>query len=157
MANDTRSNGGPWFFFGIVIAAILVAQSLQGRDRQAATDRSERSDLVAILGQTRRVSEARTFQSATLTALMGECSLDLRRALVAEGADAEVDIFAMMGSVTLRVPEGWTIDTHAIPVLGGVRDLRVPAVSAATDTAIAGRRTHLVLRGFVMMGGIVIK
>ena len=157
MANDTRSNSGPWFFFGIVIAAILVAQSLQGRDRQAALDGSEKSDLVAILGQTRRVSEARAFRSATLTALMGECSLDLRRAVVAEGADARVDIFAMMGSVTLRVPEGWAIDTHAIPVLGGVRDLRVPAGPAAADTAMAGRRTHLVLRGFVMMGGIVIK
>jgi predicted membrane protein len=157
MANDTRNNSGPWFFFGIVIAAILVAQALQGRDRQAALDGSEKSDLVAILGQTRRVSEARAFRSATLTAVMGECSLDLRRAVVAEGADARVDIFAMMGSVTLRVPEGWMIDTQAIPVMGGVTDLRVPAVPDATDAVSAGRPTRLVLHGFVMMGGIIIK
>jgi hypothetical protein len=73
------------------------------------------------------------------------------------GAEATVDIFAMMGSVTIRVPDGWTIDTHAVPVMGSIRNDSWPAAQRDPATPVAPDAPRLVLRGLVMMGSIFIK
>jgi hypothetical protein len=92
-----------------------------------------------------------------MTALMGSCVLDLRHAQMSPGTEAIVDVFAMMGSVVIRVPDGWTIDTHAVPVMGSVRDDRWPARKIGADTSTAADSPRLVLRGLVMMGSIFVK
>ena len=54
-------------------------------------------------------------------------------------------------------PDGWTIDVRAVPMLGSVQDSRRTAkpLTASSDTPATLPR--LVLRGFVMMGSILIK
>lgn len=152
MFHDSR---GPWLFLGIGLAAILIANTLQGRERQPSGYKGETAHLVAILGETRRVSEAQPFQSGSLTSVIGRSVLDLRRASLAPGAEALVDVFALMGGVEIRVPEGWTVDTRTIPVFGGVHDNRRHAAIDNDNPAVAAPR--LVLHGVVMMGGLEIK
>ena len=109
------------------------------------------------MGSAQRTSNTQAFSGAEMTAMMGSCSLDLTHARIAPGTEATIDIFAMMGSVTVRVPEGWTVDTRAIPVMGAVRDNRWPATATASDAATAGPPPRLILRGMVMMGSIFIR
>ncbi len=156
MADQMGSGRAAWFVIGIIILGVVIVTTLSGH-RGFASDGGAHQQIVAMLSSSTRVSEARPFSGAEMTALMGSCSLDLTHAQMAAGQEAVVDIFAMMGSVTIRMPDGWTIDTRAIPVMGGIRDNRRPGRRVESDTAAVGDPPRLVLRGFVMMGSIFVK
>jgi hypothetical protein len=143
-----------WLVIGIVLAGVVIVSNLP--DRGFAADLSEHPRMAAILGSAHRESESQVFKGADMTAMMGSCSLDLTRATMARGATATVDIFAMMGSVTIRVPDAWTVDAHAVPVMGGIRDQRWRGSADSSEPA-AGDPPHLVLRGLVMMGSLFLK
>ena len=144
-------------FLGIGIAAVLVAHTLQGRDLVRATATSPKSHLMAVIGDTHRSSEASPFLSADMTAIAGDCTLDLSRATIPAGEEATIEVFALMGSISVRVPDGWTVDTRTMPVLGGISDLRVPSTSTGLTALETGQAPRLVLRGFVMMGSLFIR
>ena len=118
MENE-RGSGSPWVFLGIGIAAVLVAHTLQGRDLVRATATNPKSHLMAVIGDTHRSSEASPFQRADMTAIAGDCTLDLSRATIPAGEEATIEVFALMGSISVRVPDGWTVDTRTMPVLAG--------------------------------------
>jgi hypothetical protein len=56
-----------------------------------------------------------------------------------------------MGGFEIIVPETWAVDIEVTPFLGGCDDKTVSRLGAPTD----GPR--LLIRGFVMMGGLDIK
>ena len=78
---------------------------------------------------------------------MGGGKLDLRDATIASG-QAVVKVFAVMGGFEILVPETWNVMVEATPFLGGVDD------KTKVNTGIGSR---LIIRGFVMMGGMDIK
>jgi predicted membrane protein len=95
------------------------------------------------------------FRGADITAIMGGADLDLRLAQVPPGGEAVIDIVAIMGGVELAVPYGWIIETPIMPFMGSVEDRRlapIPVEGAKKETP-----SRLVIRGFVMMGGVRIK
>ena len=94
----------------------------------------------------RRVSST-TFRHADLTAIMGGIELDLRQAATANG-EAVVDLFVMWGGVEIWVPPDWAVSNQVGLLMGGAEDK-----SSGTQDA----RHRLVVRGFVLMGGIEIK
>jgi hypothetical protein len=162
---------------GIVLIGLLVTQTIRGRET-TRTDTGESVSLVAVLGEDHRVSSATRFRGGQMTSVMGGCTLDLRAAMLAPGEEATLDVFTLMGGLTLRVPDGWTVDVRAVPVMGGVRDQRAgfsgrrrladgevevndatpaPPATAAESRPAEGSAPRLVLRGFVMMGGLVIR
>jgi hypothetical protein len=160
---------------GIVLIGLLVTQTLRGRDTTREPTRSASGDsvsLVAVLGEDQRVSSATRFRGGEMTSVMGGCTLDLRPALLAAGEEATLEVFTLMGGLTIRVPEGWRVDVRAVPILGGVRDQRagfggrreLREGQAEANDATAGQTRpaegdapRLVLRGFIMMGGLVIR
>lgn len=156
MAEQTGSARATWLVIAIVLVGVLIVGNLPGR-RGFASDGGDHPRLAAIMGSAQRSPETRTFSGAEMTALMGSCALDLRHAQMSPGTEAVVDIFAMMGSVTIRVPDGWTIDRHAVPVMGSIRDDRWPAPKLEADAPTAVAAPRLVLRGLVMMGSIFVK
>jgi predicted membrane protein len=110
------------------------------------------------------------FHGAEMTSVMGEARLDLRHAVIAPGEEASIELFTMMGAATIFVPDGWTVDVRATPIMGGVKDERRKS-NIQTD-AVEERPTgveveavspqkavppRLVVNGVVMMGGLVIK
>jgi hypothetical protein len=156
VANQNGSGRATWFVITFVLLGVLIIGNWPGR-RGETSDEGDHPRLAGIIGSAQRAPETRVFNGAEMTALMGSCALDLTRAQMAPGGEATIDIFAMMGSVTIRVPDGWTIDTHAVPVMGSIRDARWPAPKAGTDHSFATDAPRLQLRGLVMMGSIFIK
>ncbi|MCC6237141.1 MAG: hypothetical protein IT299_06160 [Dehalococcoidia bacterium] len=94
------------------------------------------------------VSTSAHFRGASLTAMFGGVSLDLRQAqLSPEGAS--VSMMAAFGGVELIVPRGWRVQATSTPIFGGFEN-------KATDPTDA---TSPVLRvdATVMFGGAEIK
>ena len=116
----------------------------------ARTDSSETASVVAVMSRHQQISAAPVFRAAEVTTIMGRAELDLRKATVAPGEEAVIEVFTMMGESMIRVPDGWQVDLRATPVMGGVRDRR----TGARDVAGAPR---IVIRGFVMWGALVIR
>jgi hypothetical protein len=105
------------------------------------------SALAVLSGVDRKVM-SQAFQRAELTGFMGGGKLDLRDAVLAP-AGAVVDVLAMMGGFEIIVPPTWSVDVQVTPFMGGCEDRTVPP---AIPTG-----PRLAIRGFVMMGGLVIK
>jgi hypothetical protein len=147
----------PGFVILIIIVAMLASSGLRV-ERLGASDR-DGVNVFGAMGSSRHTSLDADFDHARVGSLMGRSTLDLRKAVIPPGETAVVEVFVMMGRATILVPEGWDVDTSALPVMGAVEDQRWPRTeSAETEPAgEAGPRPKLVLNGFVMMGKVEIE
>ncbi|NHZ87671.1 hypothetical protein F2P45_01295 [Massilia sp. CCM 8733] len=103
-------------------------------------------DITAILGGFQRRISTPDFRGGDISAFMGECVLDLRESSMA--GDAELNVFAVMGGITIKCPPDWTIILKGVPVLGGFEEKTAPAPDA-------GKR--LTIRGYAIMGGVEVR
>lgn len=103
-------------------------------------------DITAILGGFQRRISTPDFRGGDVTALMGGCVLDLRESSLA--GDAELNVFAVMGGITIKCPPDWTVILKGIPVLGGFEEKTAPAPDP-------GKR--LTIRGYAIMGGVEVR
>ena len=160
---------------GLVLVLVIVGLSLshayQRRSDWARAPRADTINVFALMGQDNRTGTARPFRGADVTTVMGHSRLDLRESMLQPGEEAVIDVFGMMGQVLLVVPEGWEVDVQTTPVMGGVRDQRwqraVPSATGADAPAAptggspprrpSANAPRLVFRGFIMMGGLVIR
>ena len=142
----------PLAVLGIWIA-IVVGLQVSGFRSLSGESVSERIGLVSVMGRSEHVSRATAFQGANVTNVMGRSELDLTRATLAPGATADVSLFSTMGSVVLRVPPTWTVDTGAVTALGKIADDRGTLPKAEAEAVLAPR---LVLRGLVLFGRVTI-
>jgi hypothetical protein len=181
-AGDGPSTFHGGHVLGIVLIGILVTQALRGREAPRVAP-SGTVSLFGVMSEDRRVSGASPFRGADMTSVMGNCTLDLRQAVLAPGEETTIDVFTLMGGAVVRVPDGWTVDVRAVPIMGGVRDQRAgaggrvagtrrlrdgdvevndpaaaaPSVSVEQTTPAPGPAPRVVLRGYVMMGGLIIR
>ncbi len=113
---------------------------------------------VAVLSGVKRVSPPDPFKGLDVTLFMGGAQLDYRPAILAPGAEAVIDIVAIMGGCELFVPPHWVVSAPATTILGGIDDQRVAQPPPIVDyTANPGPPPRLVIRGLVLMGGITIR
>ena len=120
-----------------------------GGNREA--DRSDTSatvSLIAVMGGFERRVASHEFRGGEMTAFMGGGQLDLRDAMPA-GGQAVINLFAMMGGFEIIIPETWRVISEVTPFMGGIED---KARTSTNPNAPA-----LLLRGFVMMGGVTLK
>jgi len=136
-----------WPLILICIGTIFVRQGLFPRDEATPSESDSRVDMFGCLYSSRRVISSADFRGGNMTAVMGGAELDLTRADVGESAPV-VDVFAFWGGIVIRVPETWSVIGRVTPFMAGFEDKSRP---------VAGCTKHLVVRGFVMMGGIEIK
>jgi predicted membrane protein len=118
------------------------------QDPVAPADTEPTTTVTAILGGFERKISSAAFQRADLTAFMGGGKLDLRDAVLAPGG-AAIDVFSVMGGFEIIVPDTWPVDIEVTPFMGGCDDKTMPHPG--------GTGPRLVIRGFVMMGGLDIK
>lgn len=156
-----------WMAIGLVLATVLAVDGYQSRGRTAAV---REDSVVSILGRRRvavsgsafgaetRSAERGTRTAGRVTAVAGSAELDLRKMALEPGDEIQIDIMAVMGAVVVRVPDGWTIDARAVPMLGAIRDRRLRPFDAL-DAALPseGPAPRLVLRGAIVMGELVLK
>jgi predicted membrane protein len=130
--------------FLVFLGAYMVWRGFGGRRQGPAADGQSNFSALAIMGGVVRKSNAPAFTGADLTAIMGGCEIDLRRASIAPGTEAVIDVFAFWGGIEIKVPEDWTVSTRVVPIMGGIEDK-----THAPQTA----DKRLVIRGVLVMGG----
>jgi hypothetical protein len=169
-----RPSATPLLLLVVIVTGFLIGPRFQRRSNLVRNDARDTVSLFAVMGEDQRTSYATAFRGGEMSSFMGSNKLDLRQAMLAPGEEAVIDVFAMMGGVELRVPDGWTVVLQVVPVMGGVKDQRLhagdrraleaeraPADAGAPDTkapeANPSTAPRVVVRGFIIMGGLVIK
>jgi len=136
-----------WPLLLVLFGASLVWRGLGGGRARAATDGHSTVSALAVLGGVHRGNNSRAFRGGDLTAVLGGCEIDLRQAAI--DGEAVIDVFAMWGGIEIKVPEDWTVASRVVPILGGFEDKTRPQRGAANH--------RLIVRGFVIMGGVEVK
>ena len=135
-----------WPIALVLLGVSLVWRSVAGR-RAPASDGNSTVSAVAVLAGLNRGNNSNAFRGGDLTAVLGGCEVDLRQARI--DGEAVIDVFAMWGGIEIRVPEDWTVIGRVTPLLGGFDDKTRPPQTASAH--------RLVVRGFVIMGGVEVK
>jgi hypothetical protein len=100
-----------------------------------------------MLGGVNRKVVSNSFVSGTISAVLGGVNLDFREVAMKEN-EANLDVFAVMGGVTLMVPPDWIVESRLTPLLGGYDDKTHPPKESTK---------RLIIRGTVAMGGVEVK
>ena len=139
-----------WPLLLVLVGGRIVLQTVS-RDAVgsgAGADASPIVSCVVVMGGFERKVTSPEFRGGEITAFMGGGKLDLRETVPA-GGQAVVNVFALMGGFEILVPETWSVSSEVTPFMGGIED------KARTSTSPSAPR--LIIRGFVMMGGITLK
>jgi hypothetical protein len=133
-----------WPLLLIVAGLIVVAQALGWRAGGEAGGSAR--NVWSVLNHSRIAVDSRDFTGGRIVAVLGACEMDLTKADIRQ-SPAVINVLVLMGGIELRVPDGWEVVGEAVPFMGGV-DMK-------TRSKRTGRQ--LIVRGFVMMGGIDVK
>ncbi len=94
---------------------------------------------------------SKNFSHGKVAVVWGGFDIDFTQADI-QGDSAVLDVVAFMGGGKIRVPSNWTVEIRGTPVMGGLVDERVEIPKPDTGPA-----KRLIVRGVVLMGGVVIK
>lgn len=103
-------------------------------------------DLTAVLGGFQRKVTTQDFRGGDITTVMGGVDLDMRTASL--NGTAVVNVFALMGGISIKVPTDWTVELEGTPILGGFDEKTMQPKDASK---------RLVVRGTAIMGGVEIR
>lgn len=152
--------------FGWVLPLILLGAVLTSGVNRRIVDLSPPRDgelrAVTMMGQRTTRMPAAELKGGEVTTIMGENTIDFSQATVAPGSTITVKVFTLMGNSIVTVPEGWDVDVDVMPVMGDVthrhqtRDWSSGEPPAGTASAPA-TAPHLVLRGTVIMGRLLVR
>jgi predicted membrane protein len=101
---------------------------------------------VAVMSGNKLSVVSQDFRQGEATAIMGGVEIDFRQASIQ--TEAQLRVFAVWGGIELKVPSDWSVECRAMAIMGGIEDKTIPAPQSSK---------RLVLDGFVMMGGVVVK
>ena len=138
-----------WPVVLIALGVVMVSGGLRrGRGATGPAESASTLSAFAFWSGVDRKVVATDFQGGDVTAFMGGHDIDLRPARMA-GETAVIDLFVVMGGVDMRIPEDWTVSCEAVPIMGSVEDRTRPPAGEV--------RGRLILRGFILMGGVEVK
>jgi predicted membrane protein len=136
----------------LVAAGIMMILRASSHRRHMTFSEAETKDAnsyikaLAVMGGFKRMNNSQDFKGGELTAIMGGFELDLRDASI--HGEAVIDIFTMMGGMSMQIPEDWLVIFDVTPFMGGYDDKTRPPKDSTK---------RLVIRGTTIMGGIEIK
>jgi predicted membrane protein len=110
--------------------------------------------LFAVMSESKQRSDGQPFEGAYMTAVMGSCDLDLRRATMQPGEERSIVVFGVMSGQVIRVPPEWQVVVKVAPIFGSVEDKRVPPVTPPSPQSNPPR---IVVQGTVIMSGLELK
>lgn len=129
-----------------------VSLDKEPADATAAPGASAQADddsiieVTAILGgYVRRVSSQR-FRGGDINVIMAGCEIDLRQASI-EG-EAVLNVFALCGGVTIKIPPDWSVVLQGTPILGGFEEKTIVPPN---------QNKRLYVTGYAIMGGLEIR
>lgn len=104
-----------WAVILLIAGAAVMTQAIR-RDRHTLPDTGDRVRAFAAFGENKMVSHSTQFEGGSVGAIFGAAELDLRKATLAPRA--ALDVFTAFGGAEIRVPEGWRVETHGLPLFG---------------------------------------
>jgi predicted membrane protein len=137
-----------WPLILVLVGGRIVWQTMNANRVPDPGDTSATVSAIAVMGGFERRVTSHEFRGGEITAFMGGGKLDLRDAMPA-GGQAVINIFSMMGGFEIIVPDTWRVISEVTPFMGGIED--------RSRTSTNPTAPCLVLRGFIMMGGVTLK
>jgi hypothetical protein len=140
---DTLEVVGPAF---LVLLGLVVIFGRGFTQRSVASQ--DRISSFNVFSGSELASKSEHFEGGTIGALFGGAEVDLRDAKPAPGA--ELDVFVAFGGAEIKVPQGWNVVTHGMPIFGGFDNV------TARETVAVGAPT-LDVNATVIFGGLEVK
>lgn len=148
----------PMVLIGLGVKLWVEATRQQQLVRPSPTRRplgTSASHLTAILAGSTRVVQEPVFPGASMTTVLGNCTLDLHLSGRPAGGEAIIEVFALLGAHDIVVPEGWTVVSEVTSLGASVDDQRS---SFAGRTVVEGdTRPRVIVRGVLILSGLTIK
>ena len=72
-------------------------------------------------------NDSQDFRGGEVDAFMAGIDIDLRKASIE--TEAVLNVFAMWGGITIKVPLDWSVQINAVALMGGVDDKTVPPMN----------------------------
>jgi len=117
--------------FGFTLAVVVLLFSLRLLLPRSARQAADRSGIPVmfrptvkgfiIFGGSHARNESQQFQGGSVMTVLGDYELDLREALLAPKG-AELEVRAVFGSVTLRIPQTMSFKIEGKPFLGSIEN-----------------------------------
>jgi predicted membrane protein len=144
-----------WAFWPLILVLVggLLVWRAMGKRRHAghgdpdAVASESVVNTFTMFGGVGRRNASQDFKGGEITTILGGCELDLRGASIKNGP-AVIDVFVFWGGIDIKVPEDWTVSIETMPLMGGCDDKTRPAKN--------GSGKHLVIKGYIIMGGLEI-
>ena len=141
------------FPLGVIGLGLLMIFRAKRRPPTVA-DLPEQTDLgderllnvTALLGGFQRNVTTQDFRGGEVTAIMGGCDLDMRTASL--NGTAIINVFAIMGGISIKVPIDWSVELEGTPILGGYDEKTMQPKDHSK---------RLIVRGTAIMGGVEIR
>jgi predicted membrane protein len=141
-----------WPLMLVSVGVSLILKTLR-QSGHLRVDNKGAERLFAVMSESRRGFDGKPFEGAYMTAFMGGCVLDLRRAVVQPGETKVIDVFGIMVGHDIKVPPEWNVTLDVMPLMGDVKDKRVPPVA---PPPLGAPPPALLVRGSVVMGEVKI-
>lgn len=140
-----------WPLFLIGAGAFVIVKAVSRRTHPqdgpgAAEGGDSVVDVTAILGAFERRLTSQDFRGGEITAIMGGCDLDMRDASI--NGEAVLNVFAVFGGISIKVPRDWTVILHGTPLLGGFEEKTTPPLDGSK---------RLIVKGYAIMGGVDVR
>jgi predicted membrane protein len=141
-----------WPLILVFVGIMMILRTFSHHQYHVTSCNTDRNDensyikAIAVMGGFKRTNNSQDFKGGELTAIMGGFDIDLRDASIK--GEAVIDIFTMMGGVSMRVPEDWLVIIDITPFMGGFDDKTRPPKESTK---------RLVIKGTAIMGGLEIK
>ncbi|MES2128141.1 MAG: DUF5668 domain-containing protein [Pseudomonadota bacterium] len=141
-----------WPIILIIVGVSVVYKAMSTRSaidaKPLAADLANDSvlDVTALLGGFERRVMSQDFRGGEVTAIMGGCSLDLRECSIE--SEATINVFAMFGGISMRVPPDWTVLLQGTPIMGGFDEKTASPASSSK---------RLIIKGYAIMGGVDVR
>jgi predicted membrane protein len=131
----------------LVIIGVAILWGAWTRERGPLVG-GDTVDATALLGGVERTCTSQDFRGGEITAIMGGCEIDLRQAAI-KTDEVVLHVFAFWGGIEIKVPETWAVTLEGFPIMGGMTD--------SARTPIERSNQRLLIKGFVMMGGVEVR
>jgi len=135
-----------WSLIWPAILIIAGASIMLNRGTVPSTSSTDTINATTAFGEVRRRNSSKQFAGGTVNVAFGAAEVDLRDAVMAEGA--VINLTVAFGGAEILVPKNCQVHTSGLPLFGGWDD------KTANDTP---KTQTLTLKGTVAFGGVEIK
>ena len=136
----------------VIIQAVLVGLAVFARQfiESFGDEESDEFQLAALVRGIEFRSRATQLRGGTVIAAYGGIELDLREAALVD-TGAELAVYAVMGGISVLVPEEWVVKMTTMSVMGGTEKHTTPEDDLPEDAP------RLNISAAAVMGGIMVR